>query len=283
MDLLPRFSPGHIQTIPSKYLWKWIAILYICLEPEMLQNIPAMCYIIPLTRVSLNYPICKQDVKRGIRRLRTIFSKPFGGWKLSLWLQDQNLHCFVMYPKILQRRKISTYIHSSKNAAWGREKGCRAQGALLISGKCSGKGYVCSSVSAPNKDPGWNTKVCVSVKRVSSFAQTPASFTLLRWMAQSSLWRGRRKSFHLMMGWLKYLSRPWKMWVSLLSLGIWIHSSPSPAAIGSLWEPQASSLKNNQKFKIPGATEKITEGKVLEQTSTWVSVPRKTTQLVINN
>lgn len=177
-----------------------------------------MFYVIPLTWVSLNYPICKQDMKRGMRRLRMIFSKASGGWKLSLWLRDQNLQRFVTHPKILPRGKVSTYIHRSQNAAWGSTRGCRVQGALAIRGKCSGKGYVCSSVSALNKDTGWNTKVCVSTKRAPSFPQAPASFTLLRQMAHSCLWRGRRKSFHLITGPLKYLSRPWKMWVSFLSL-----------------------------------------------------------------
>lgn len=156
------------------------------------------------------------------------------------------------------------------------------QGALVISEKCYRKGYVCSSVSALNKDTGWNTKVCVSMKQVPfSFTLAPTSFTWLRRMAPSSLRGGRRKSFHLKMDWLKNLSGPWKT-VSFLSLRVWIHSSPFPAATGLLWEPQASSVENNQKFKIPGATEKITEVKVLEKTPTWVSVPLKITELVTN-
>lgn len=131
VNLLLRFSPGHIQTLPSKYLWIWTAILYVCLQLEMLQEIPAMRYIIPLTRASLTYPICKQDVKRGMRRLRMIFSKPCGGWKLSLWLQKQNLHCSVVHPEIPQRGKISTYIHSSTNAAR-----TEAEEAECISNQC---------------------------------------------------------------------------------------------------------------------------------------------------
>lgn len=49
----------------------------------MLQNIPAMCYIIPLPWLSLNYPICKQDAKGGMRRSRAIFPKPPGGLKVK--------------------------------------------------------------------------------------------------------------------------------------------------------------------------------------------------------
>lgn len=83
-------------------------------------------------------------------------------------------------------------------------------------------------------------------------------------------------------GLVKEFVQALKNCVSFLSLRVWIHSSPFPAAIGLLWEPQASSVENNQKFKIPGPTEKITEGKVLEKTPTWVSVPLKTTELVTN-
>lgn len=113
-------SPGHIQTIPSKYLWRWTAIDHICPELEMFPNIPAMCDIIPLTWANLNYPSCKQDVKRAMRRLRTTFSKPAGGgsWGYGSrsWIYTETSHA-----QRFSRGKENTYTHCSRNGVQARD------------------------------------------------------------------------------------------------------------------------------------------------------------------
>lgn len=105
VGLLLRFSPGHIWTLPSKYLWIRIAILDVCLELEMLQEIPAMCYIIPLTCASLTYPICKQDAKRGMRRLRMIFSKTIWGLEVKPLAPGAEFMLLCCTPKNSTKRK----------------------------------------------------------------------------------------------------------------------------------------------------------------------------------
>lgn len=113
-------SPGHIQTIPSKYLWRWTAIDHICPELEMFPNIPATCDIIPLTWANLNNPSCKQDVKRAMRRLRTTFSKPAGGgsWGSGsrTWIYTETSHT-----QRFCRGKENTYTHCSRNGAQARD------------------------------------------------------------------------------------------------------------------------------------------------------------------
>lgn len=100
-------SPGHIQTIPSKYLWRWTAMVHICPELEMFPNIPAMYDIILLTWANPNYPSCKQDVKRAMRRLRTTFPKPSGGgsWGSGsrTWIYTETSHI-----QKFCRRKVPT-------------------------------------------------------------------------------------------------------------------------------------------------------------------------------
>lgn len=225
VGLLLRFSPGYVQTLPSKYLWIRIAILDVCLELEMLQEIPAMCYIIPLTCASLTYPICKQDVKRGMRRLRTIFSKTIWGLEVKPLAPGAEFVLLCCTPKNSTKRK-DKYLHPQQHECCMDE----AEDAECIS-------------------KHWE------ILRKGTSAPLPMSW--MRILAQT----------------VRCVS-PGKIGVSFLSLRVWICSSPFPAAIGLLWEPQEF-LTENQTFKMVG--------EAFIQTPTWISVSRKTRELVSNN
>lgn len=149
----------------------------------------------------------------------------------------------------------------------------RRQSALVISVKPWGKAHVCTSASILNEDTGSNSKVWVSLEQgPSSFTQ--ASTHPVKTNIELPHFRRQQEELSSHNGLVKESAQATKIGVSFLSLRVWICSSPFPAGIGSLYEPQAFSIEN-QTFKMVG--------KASVQMPTWISVPRKTRELASNN